>query len=232
MRNKTKAPPKYEQIYRCLIRRGLVVGKEIKANDAHCARVAAEDLKIPVKPSHVRYMRQEYGLSNPHKPPTYQEIDEAINSILTNADIKLQKHDIYRASWTKNGRKKSDVYFGDEVKDAPAAATIKVICSQSFISLEVNDKQMAEMVSEIIGKPVKIKQITYWRRQNGVEAGHANHGGKREYSKSLQNQEDTTAMMENNHRWDTYRLSRDQGRTSYTPIGEETVSFAQAVQSM
>ena len=232
MRNKTKAPPKYEQIYRCLIRRGLVVGKEIKANDAHCARVAAEDLNTPVKPSHVSHVRKKYGLLNPNKPPTYKEIDEAICQIISDADITIKRYDIYRKARFENGRVKVDIYFGEEEakKNIPPSAIKKaIIHPQSFVALAKNDQQMAELISQKLGKTVKIDQITYWRKQNGVAASHVNHGGKRDY---IPNQEDTTALLEANHRWDTYRLSRDQGRISYAPIGEETVSFAQAAQSM
>jgi len=232
MRNKTKAPPKYEQIYKCLIRRGLVVGKEIKANDAHCARVAAEDLNTPVKPSHVSHVRKKYGLTNPNKPPTYQEIDEAICEIITDADITVKRYDIYREARFEGGRVKVEIYFGEEEakKNIPPSAIKKaIIHSQSFVALAINDQQMAELISQKLGKTVKINQITYWRKLNGVAASHVNHGGKRDY---IPNQEDTTALLEANHRWDTYRLSRDQGRISYAPIGEETVSYAQAVQSM
>lgn len=232
MRNKTKAPPMYEQIYRCLIRRGLVVGKEIKVNDAHCARVAAEDLNTPVKSSYIAYVRKKYGLTNPNKPPTYKEIDEAICEIITDADITIKRYDIYQEVRFENGRvKKGNIYFGiDEAKkNIPPTAMKAIIYPQSFVALAINDKQMAEMVSEKLGKPVKLQQITYWRKQNGVVASHVNHGGKREY---IPNQEDTTALLQKNHRWDTYRLSRDQSRISYAPIGEETVSYAQAVQSM
>lgn len=232
MRNKTKAPPKYEQIYRCLIRRGLVVGQNIKHNDAHCARVAAEDLNTPVKSSYIAYVRKKYGLTNPNKPPTYQEIDEAICQIISDADITIQRYDIYREARFENGRvKKGEIYFGEEeaIKNIPPSAMKAIIHFQSFIALGINDTQMAELVSEKLGKTVKIDQVTYWRKLNGVAASHINHGGKREY---IPNQEDTTALLETNHRRDTYRLSRDQGRISYAPIGEETVSFAQAVQSM
>jgi len=231
MRNKTKAPPMYEQIYRCLLRRGLVVGKEIKANDAHCARIAAEDLNTPVKSSYIAYVRKKYGLTNPNQPPTYKEIDEAICEIITDADITIKRYDIYQEARFENGRvKKGDIYFGiDEAKKNIPPTAMKVIYPQSFVALKINDKQMAEMVSEKLGRTVKINQITYWRKQNGVAASHINHGGKREY---IPNQEDTTALLQKNHRWDTYRLSRDQSRISYAPIGEETVSYAQAVQSM
>lgn len=237
-KNKTKAPPMYEQIYRCLIRRGLVVGKEIKANDAHCARIAAEDLNTPVKSSYIAYVRKKYGLTNPNQPPTYKEIDEAICEIITDADITIKRYDIYQEVEVRfeNGRvKKGDIYFGiDEAKkNIPPTAMKTIIYPQSFVALKINDKQMAEMVSEKLGKPVKLQQITYWRKQNGVAASHINHGGKRGKREYIPNQEDTTALLEANHRWDTYRLSRDQGRISYyAPIGEETVSYAQAVQSM
>ena len=89
-------------------------GKEIKANDAHCARMAAEDLNTPVKPSHVSHVRKKYGLLNPNKPPTYKEIDEAICEIITDADIRIQRYDIYRKARFKNGRIKADIYFGEE----------------------------------------------------------------------------------------------------------------------
>ncbi len=233
MRNKTKAPPKYEQIYRCLIRRGLVVGKEIKANDAHCARVAAEDLNTPVKPSHVSHVRKKYGLLNPNKPPTYKEIDEAICQIISDADIRIQRYDIYRKARFKGGRVEVEIYFGEEEakKNIPPSAMKKaIIHPQSFVALAINDQQMAELISQKLGKAVKINQVTYWRKLNGVAASHVNHGGRREYI--LNQEDDTTALLQKNHQWDTYRLSRDQGRISYAPIGEETVPFAQAVQSM
>ena len=105
-----------------------------------------------------------------------------------------------------------------------------IIHPQSFVALAINDQQMAELISQKLGKTVKIDQVTYWRKLNGVAASHVNHGGRREY---IPNQEDdTTALLQKNHQWDTYRLSRDQSRISYAPIGEETVSYAQAVQSM
>lgn len=209
MKNKAENKPMYEQIYKCLVQRGLVVGQTIKENDAHCARVAAEEFNAMVKPSHISYMRGKYGLQNPDKPPTYQEINEAICEIISDADITIQRYDIYRVSRIENGRTEVKIYFGEEEAKANIRSPkdmIAIIHSQSFVALEINDTQMAELVSEKLGKSVKTKQITYWRKLNGVAASHVNHGGKREY---VAIQEDTTALLENNHRWDTYRLSTE-----------------------